>query len=187
LSHPKRKYPLAFARESLGPWWTASHQHSTLHCVRVVPAAAWHRAPLTRKRTRRTKGSNNSCSLAPPKYHLPAPDQIENLIFTDRQKKEPPIATVPNLQKQISLFRSCALCVQGSAQKQDVAEPPCRPPSPPSPKCTQRERRTRAKTCGNNNNVAVATGGRGVTGTRTRILLVRLFCSRFLRGTRSRA
>ena len=26
--------------------------------------------------------------------------------------------------KQVSLFRSCTLCVQGSAQKQDVAEPP---------------------------------------------------------------
>ena len=34
-------------------------------------------------------------------------------------------------QKQVSLFRSCTLCVQGSAQKQDVAEPPCRPPSLP--------------------------------------------------------
>ena len=32
------------------------------------------------------------------------------------------------LQKQVSLFRSCTLCVQGSAQKQDVAEPLCRPP-----------------------------------------------------------
>ena len=30
---------------------------------------------------------------------------------------------------QVSLFRSCTLCVQGSAQKQDLAEPPCRPPS----------------------------------------------------------
>ena len=33
------------------------------------------------------------------------------------------------LQKQVSLFRSCTLCVQESAQKQDVAEPLCRPPS----------------------------------------------------------
>ena len=33
------------------------------------------------------------------------------------------------LRKQVSLFRSCTLCVQGSAQKQDVAVPPCRPPS----------------------------------------------------------
>ena len=33
------------------------------------------------------------------------------------------------LQKQVSLLRSRTLCVQGSAQKQDVAEPPCRPPS----------------------------------------------------------
>ena len=29
----------------------------------------------------------------------------------------------------VSLFRSCTLCVQGSSQKQDVAEPLCRPPS----------------------------------------------------------
>ena len=33
------------------------------------------------------------------------------------------------LWKQVSLFRSCTLCVQGSAQKQDVAKPLCRPPS----------------------------------------------------------
>ena len=32
-------------------------------------------------------------------------------------------------KKQVTLFRSCTLCVQGSAQKQDVAEPPGRPPS----------------------------------------------------------
>ena len=32
-------------------------------------------------------------------------------------------------ETEVSLFRSCTLCVQGSAQKQDVAEPPCRPPS----------------------------------------------------------
>ena len=44
----------------------------------------------------------------------------------------PPFATPPLLQKlrgHVSLFRSCTLCVQGSAQKQDVAEPPHRPPS----------------------------------------------------------
>ena len=33
------------------------------------------------------------------------------------------------VQKQSSRLRSCTLCVQGSAQKQDVAEPLCRPPS----------------------------------------------------------
>ena len=33
------------------------------------------------------------------------------------------------LRKQVSLFRSCTLCVQGLAQKPDLAEPPCRPPS----------------------------------------------------------
>ena len=32
-------------------------------------------------------------------------------------------------QKQVSPFRSCTWCVQGSAQKQDAAEPQCRPPS----------------------------------------------------------
>ena len=39
------------------------------------------------------------------------------------------IPRLQKLRKQASLFRSCTLCVQGSAQKQDVAEPPCRPPS----------------------------------------------------------
>ena len=33
------------------------------------------------------------------------------------------------VRKQRSRLRSCTLCVQGSAQKQDVAEPLCRPPS----------------------------------------------------------
>ena len=37
--------------------------------------------------------------------------------------------------KQVSLFRSCTLCVQGSAQKQDVAEPPgCGRATVPRPK-----------------------------------------------------
>ena len=39
------------------------------------------------------------------------------------------ISRFQKLRKQVSLFRSCTLCVQGSAQKHNVAEPPCRPPS----------------------------------------------------------
>ena len=35
---------------------------------------------------------------------------------------------VQKLQKQVSIFRSCTLCVQGSAQKQDVAVPPEKDP-----------------------------------------------------------
>ena len=49
--------------------------------------------------------------------------------------------------KQSSRLRSCTLCVQGSAQKRDVAKPPCRPPRS-HPSCTRRERRTRAKGSG---------------------------------------
>ena len=52
-----------------------------------------------------------------------------DFIFMDHHKKESPSSRFQNVRKQVSPFRSCTLCVQGSAQKQDVAEPPCRPPS----------------------------------------------------------
>ena len=63
-----------------------------------------------------------------PKYHAEALNH--QLIFIDQQKMESPNSMVPKgAETEVSLFRSCTLCVQGSAQKQDVAEPPCRPPS----------------------------------------------------------
>ena len=76
----------------------------------------------------------------------PAPNHRRNLIFIDHQKKDRQILGFQKLRKQVSLFRSCTLCVQGSAQKQDVS-----------------------KSCGNNTyccsekGVALARGGGGIT------------------------
>ena len=69
-----------------------------------------------------------------PKIPSPASNHRKNWIFLDNQKMEPPNSMLPKVGKQVSLFRSCTLCIQGSAQKQDVAEPPCRPPSLTLPK-----------------------------------------------------
>ena len=57
----------------------------------------------------------------PPKNTIPRyPNHRKNLVFTDHQKKTRQIPQFQESQKQVSLFRSCTLCVQGSAQKQDV-------------------------------------------------------------------
>ena len=55
----------------------------------------------------------------------------KNLIFMDHQKRELPYSMAPKVMEiEVSRLRSCTLCVQGPAQKQDVAEPPCQPPKP---------------------------------------------------------
>ena len=66
-------------------------------------------------------------------------------------------------KKQISRFRSRTRCAQGSAQKQDVAEPPCRPPKP-HPPCTRPDPRvpkTSDSTPGPRLNKAVRAQGGG--------------------------
>ena len=67
---------------------------------------------------------------ASPEYH-PQPQINEKTCSSLKTGKwNRQIPWFQKLQKQVSLFRSCTLCVQGSAQKQDVAEPLCRPPKP---------------------------------------------------------
>ena len=64
-----------------------------------------------------------------PEIPSPAPTQEKLDLHRKLAKRNRQIPGFQKLRKQVSLFRSCTLCVQGSAQKQDVAEPPCRPPS----------------------------------------------------------
>ena len=52
-----------------------------------------------------------------PKIPPPTSNHRKSVIFMDHQKKEPPNSTVPKVRKPVGLFRSCTLCVQGSAQK----------------------------------------------------------------------
>ena len=63
-----------------------------------------------------------------PKISSPASNHKKTVLMVsmDKHKKGLPNSMVPklqNLRKQVSLFRSCTLCVQGSAQRQDVARP----------------------------------------------------------------
>ena len=49
------------------------------------------------------------------------------------------------LRQQVRLLRPCALCVRGSAERQELARPACHPPSAFPDTCTRRHRRTRTK------------------------------------------
>ena len=67
-----------------------------------------------------------------PKIPPPASNHRKHVTLMDHQDHQKWNCQIPwfqKLWKQVNLFRSCTLCVQGSAQKQDVAEPSCRPPS----------------------------------------------------------
>ena len=61
---------------------------------------------------------------------IPSQPRIrKKLISQTTRKWNHQVPRFQKMRRQVSLFGSCTLCAQGSAQKQDVAEPPCRPPS----------------------------------------------------------
>ena len=80
-----------------------------------------------------------------PKIPCPSPNDRKSLILMDNQKMEPPKSMVPKVAEQTSRLRSCMLCVQGSALKQDAA--PHHAISLRPPLGTRRER-TRARRSG---------------------------------------
>ena len=57
---------------------------------------------------------------SPPKYHPQAEITEKTGSSRTTRKWNRRIPWFQKLRKQVSLFRSCTLCVQGSAQKQDV-------------------------------------------------------------------
>jgi hypothetical protein len=70
-------------------------------------------------------GESSRTAISIPEIPSPTPHYKKTLISQATRGRSRQIPWFQNLWKQVSLFRSCTLCVQGLAQRQEQAQPAC--------------------------------------------------------------